>query len=174
MIPILEYGKIPNSEIFAREIPQTNVEGAVSEIIRNVRSNGDAALYDYTARFDKAELSSLAVTDAEIQEAFEAVEPEFLDILRSAAKNIRAFHAKQLRNSWFESREEGIILGQKITPLAAVGVYVPGGKASYPSSVLMNMIPAQVAGVKRIVMTTPAGKDGSVSPITLVAANEGI
>ena len=132
MIPILEYGKIPNSEIFAREIPQTNVEGAVSEIIRNVRSNGDAALYDYTARFDKAELSSLAVTDAEIQEAFEAVEPEFLDILRSAAKNIRAFHEKQVRNNFVMTEQNGVILGQKVTPIEKVGIYVPGGTAAYP------------------------------------------
>ncbi len=170
MIPILEYGKIPNSEIFAREIPQANVSDKVTEIIRTVRETGDRALYDYTQRFDGAELAQLAVTEAEIQEAFQAVEPEFLDILRNAAKNIRTFHEKQVRSSFVVMEQEGVILGQKVTPIEKVGIYVPGGTAAYPSTVLMDSIPAKIAGCQQIVMVTPPQKDGKIAPAILAAA----
>lgn len=152
----------------------TEYEQKVKEILDNVKQNKDKAVFEYTLRFDGISLdaSTIRVTEEEIKAAYEKVDEELLRVIRKAIVNIKEYHSRQLRNSWFESREEGIILGQKITPLAAVGVYVPGGKASYPSSVLMNMLPAQVAGVKRIVMTTPVGKDGCVSPVTLVAANE--
>lgn len=170
MIPILEYGKIPNSEIFAREIPQANVEGAVAQIISTVRSQGDRALFDYTKRFDKAELSTLAVSEEEIQEAFQTVEPEFLEILEKAAKNIRTFHEKQVRNNFVITGENGVILGQKVTPIEKVGIYVPGGTAALSSTVLMDSIPAKIAGCDQIVMVTPPGKDGKIDPSILAAA----
>ena len=144
MIRILEYGKLPNSEIFARVIPQTNVEDIVTDIIKTVRTEGDAALLNYTRKFDGAELDSLLVTEAEIEEAFQAVEPEFVEILENAAKNIRAFHQKQVRNSFVMTEQEGVILGQKVTPIEKVGLYVPGGTAAYPSTVLMDSIPAKI------------------------------
>ena len=144
----------------------------VSDIIDDVRSRRDEALFDYTARFDGIQLTkeTVRVTKEEIQEAYARLEPGFLEVLDRAAGNIRTFHEKQKRNSWFDTRPDGSILGQRITPLATVGVYVPGGKAAYPSSVLMNVIPAKVAGVDRIVMTTPPGKDGRVYEGTLAAA----
>lgn len=149
-------------------------EGRVNAIIENVRSNGDAAIFEYTKKFDGADINeeNILVTEEEIAEAYEQVDPKLLDVIRKALVNIRDYHAKQRQFSWFDSEENGIILGQKVTPLANVGVYVPGGKAVYPSSVLMNVLPAKVAGVKNIVMTTPPGADGKVYPSTLVAAKE--
>lgn len=146
----------------------------VNDIIDNVRTNGDAAIFDYTKRFDGAEISAsnIRVTKEEIEEAYTLVDPELIDVIRKALVNIREYHEKQRQYSWFDSKPNGTMLGQKVTPLATTGVYVPGGKAVYPSSVLMNVIPAKVAGVKKIVMVTPPGKDGKVNPNTLVAANE--
>lgn len=149
-------------------------EGRVSEIIENVRANRDAAVFEYTKKFDGADINAgnILVTEEEIKEAYEQVDPKLLDVIRKALVNIREYHAKQRQFSWFDSEDTGIILGQKVTPLEKVGVYVPGGKAAYPSSVLMNVMPAKVAGVGRIVLTTPPGKDGKVYPSTLVAAKE--
>ena len=146
----------------------------VNDIINNVRSNGDAAIFDYTKRFDGADInaSNIRVTKEEIEEAYTLVDPELIDVIRKALVNIREYHEKQRQYSWFDSKPYGTMLGQIVTPLATTGVYVPGGKAVYPSSVLMNVIPAKVAGVEKIVMVTPPGKDGKVNPNTLVAANE--
>lgn len=149
-------------------------EASVQEIIETVRANRDAALFDYTARFDGATIhkDNILVTEEEIKEAYDAVDPKLLEVIRKSLVNIRTYHEKQRQNSWFDSQDKGIILGQKVTALARVGVYVPGGKAVYPSSVLMNIVPAKVAGVDEIIMTTPPGKDGKVNPSTLVAARE--
>lgn len=149
-------------------------EGRVNEIIENVRANRDVAIFDYTKRFDGAGINAenILVTEDEIKEAYEKVDEKLLTVIRKALVNIRKYHEKQRQYSWFDSEESGIILGQKVTALEKVGVYVPGGKAVYPSSVLMNIVPAKVAGVKTIVMTTPPGKDGKVNPATLVAAKE--
>ena len=149
-------------------------EGRVNEIIENVRANRDAAIFDYTKRFDGADINAenILVTEDEMKEAYEKVDEKLLTVIRKALVNIRKYHEKQRQYSWFDSEESGIILGQKVTALEKVGVYVPGGKAVYPSSVLMNIVPAKVAGVKTIVMTTPPGKDGKVNPATLVAAKE--
>lgn len=149
-------------------------EAAVADILANVKEKGDDAVFAYTRQFDKVEINeqTLLVTEEEIQEAYERVEPVLLEVIRKAMINIRSFHEKQRQNSWFHSTEKGTLLGQKITPLHTVGVYVPGGKAVYPSSVLMNVLPARVAGVDRIIMTTPPGRDGRVYPTTLVAAKE--
>ena len=146
----------------------------VDVIIKNVRDNGDKAVFDYTAQFDKAEINAdnILVTEEEIKEAYEEVDDELIKVIRKAIKNIRDFHEKQIQKSWFETREDGVMLGQKVTPMETCGVYVPGGKAVYPSSVLMNIVPAHVAGVKNIIMTTPPGKDGKVCASTLVAAKE--
>ena len=148
-------------------------EGTVAEIVENVREKGDEALFSYTQKFDHIELTAenIRVTDEEIEEAYRLVDPALLDVIRKALVNIRSFHEKQRKYSWFDTREDGVLLGQKVSPLQTVGVYVPGGKAVYPSSVLMNIVPAKVAGVSRIVMTTPC-RDGRVSPTTLVAAHE--
>lgn len=149
-------------------------EKSVREIVENVRESGDKALFDYTERFDHVNLSpdSVVVSDAEIGEAYNEVSKDLLEVIRKALVNIRTYHEKQKRTSWFDSQENGILLGQKIAPLSRVGVYVPGGKAVYPSSVLMNIVPAKAAGVKEVVMVTPPGRDGKVSPNTLVAAHE--
>jgi len=146
----------------------------VADILKEVRNSKDQALFDYTRRFDKADLTkeTIQVTEAEIEEAYDKVDPSVIDVIRKAIKNIESYHSKQKQYSWFDTTENGTILGQKVTPIAAVGVYVPGGKAAYPSSVLMNVIPAKVAGVSRIAMTTPPDKDGKVYPGTLVAAKE--
>jgi histidinol dehydrogenase len=146
--------------------------GVVQRIIADVRERGDEALLDYTNRFDKVLLDSLVVTEEEIEEAYQQVDSGFVSIVKEAAENIRIFHEKQLRPSWMTTEENGTILGQKITPLDSVGVYVPGGTAAYPSSVLMNVVPAKVAGVKRIVMVSPPGKDGRLPAAVLVAAKE--
>ena len=149
-------------------------ESRVNDIIQNVREKRDEAVFEYTLKFDGATIDqdNICVTEEEIKEAYEQVDPKLLDVIRKALVNIRDYHAKQKQYSWFDSDESGIILGQKVTPLKTVGVYVPGGKAVYPSSVLMNVIPAKVAGVSNIIMTTPCGKDGKVYPSTLVAAKE--
>lgn len=145
----------------------------VNDILNDVRENGDEALFAYTRKYDKAEITkeTIRVTEEEIKEAYSLVEDSLVEVMKKSIVNIRDFHEKQLRNTWMDTRENGVIVGQRITPLASVGVYVPGGKAAYPSSVLMNIIPAKVAGVSRIVMTTPPGADGRVNPATLVAAN---
>lgn len=170
MIKIMKYGEVPNSEIFARSVPKTDVAGTVAEIIKNVRENGDEALFEYCEKFDKAQLSSLAVTKEEIDEALSLVEPEFLEILEKAAKNIRKFHSRQVRNSFIINDENGIVIGQKIIPVDRAGLYVPGGTAAYPSTVLMDAIPAKIAGCREVVMVTPPTKDGKVNPVILAAA----
>lgn len=171
MIPILKVGQVPNSEIFARVTPEADVAAIVADIIADVKENGDTAVKAYCAQFDKAELTSLEVTPEEIQEAISQVEPEFLDILREAAENIRSFHSRQVRNSFVIADKPGIVLGQKITPIEKVGVYVPGGTAAYPSTVLMDTIPAKIAGCPQLVMVTPPGRDGKVNPAILAAAD---
>lgn len=171
MIPILKVGQVPNSEIFARVTPAVDVAAIVADIIADVKANGDRAVKAYCAKFDKAELTSLEVTPEEIQAAVSQVEPEFLDILREAAENIRAFHSRQVRNSFVIADKPGIVLGQKITPIEKVGVYVPGGTAAYPSTVLMDTIPAKIAGCPQLVMVTPPGRDGKVNPAILAAAS---
>ncbi|MEE0059145.1 MAG: histidinol dehydrogenase [[Bacteroides] pectinophilus] len=149
-------------------------ESAVNEILENVKKNKDAAIFDYTKRFDGADINAdnIVVTKEEIEEAYTLVDEKLVEVIRKALVNIRDYHQKQKQYSWFDSKPDGTILGQKVTALSRVGVYVPGGKAVYPSSVLMNIIPAKVAGVEQIVMTTPPAKDGKVYPATLVAANE--
>ena len=149
-------------------------EATVNEILENVKKNKDKALFEYTKKFDGVDITTktFRVTEEEIKEAYTKVDEHLIEVIRKAIVNIKAYHEKQVRYSWFDSKPDGTLLGQKITALERVGVYVPGGKAVYPSSVLMNIIPAKVAGVDRIVMTTPPGKDGKVYPITLVAANE--
>lgn len=149
-------------------------EQRVSEIVEDVRRRKDAALFEYTAKFDKAQInaSNIRVTEEELKEAYDQVDPELIRIMRRSLENIRSYHEKQKRCSWFDSKTDGTLLGQKITPLAKVGVYVPGGKAVYPSSVLMNIVPAKVAGVEKIIMTTPCNAEGKVNPTTLVAAHE--
>ena len=151
----------------------TEYENIVNDIIDNVRKNGDKAVFEYTLKFDKSELnaSNIRVTEDEIKEAHKELDPKFVEVMKKSAENIRVFHEKQKRNSWIDTREDGSILGQRILPIEISGVYVPGGKAAYPSSVLMNVVPAKVAGVERIVMCTPPGKDGKVNPGTLVAAD---
>ncbi len=148
-------------------------EDKVREIVENVKNRRDEALLEYTKKFDGVDLAAaqLRVTEEEIAEALSLVEPSLLSVMEKSMKNIREYHEKQKQYSWFDSQPNGTILGQKVTPLASVGVYVPGGKAAYPSSVLMNIIPAKVAGVERIVMVTPPGKDGKVNPVTLAAAH---
>ena len=149
-------------------------ESAVNEILENVKKNKDAAIFDYTKRFDGADINAdnIVVTKEEIEEAYTLVDEKLVEVIRKALVNIRDYHQKQKQYSWFDSKPDGTMLGQKVTALSRVGVYVPGGKAVYPSSVLMNIIPAKVAGVEQIVMTTPPAKDGKVYPATLVAANE--
>ena len=148
-------------------------EAVVNEIIQAVREKKDESVLEYTAKFDKWDCNSanLRVTEEEIKEAYAQIDEEFIACMKKSAANITAFHAKQLHNSWFDPKPDGTILGMKILPIEKAGVYVPGGKAAYPSSVLMNVLPAKVAGVKKIVMTTPAGPDGKVNPGTLVAAD---
>lgn len=170
MISILRYGEVEKSEIFARVTPTVDVCAIVSDIIQNVRQNGDAALYAYCEKFDKAKLQSLLVSPEEIEEAISQVEPKFLEILENAAANIRKFHEKQVRNSFVINNERGIVTGQKVIPVDRAGLYVPGGTAAYPSTVLMDSIPAKIAGVKEIVMVTPPNSEGKVNPVILAAA----
>lgn len=149
-------------------------EGSVAEIVANVRKNKDEAIFEYSKKFDGADINAdnILVTEGEIKEAYEKVDETLLNVMREALVNIRSYHEKQKQNSWIATEDNGAILGQKVTPLQRVGVYVPGGKAVYPSSVLMNIVPAKVAGVDEIIMTTPPGRDGKVNPSTLVAAKE--
>ena len=169
MIKIYRYGEVSNDEIFARPDMKTGVEDVVADIIATVREKGDAALYDYARQFDKAELSALEVSEAEIEAAF-AVVGDFRRVLERAAANIRKFHEKQVRNSFLINDEDGIVMGQKIIPVDKAGLYVPGGTAAYPSTVLMDAIPAKIAGVGELVITTPPGPDGAVNPYVLAAA----
>ena len=172
MIKILKYGEVKNAELFARVEPTVRVEDVVSDIIRNVRERGDAALYEYAERFDRAKLSSLAVTEQEMDEAVASVDPKFIEILEKAAKNIRKFHEKQVRQSFIINDDEtpGVVMGQKVIPVDRAGLYVPGGTAAYPSTVLMDAIPAKIAGVREVVMVTPPNKEGKVNPVILAAA----
>ena len=169
MIKIMKYGDVPAEEIFARGTAATDVSGIVSDIIEDVKKRGDEALLYYCEKFDKAKLSSLEVTAEEIEEAFSLVEPEFIEILKNAAENIREFHKAQVSNSFIISGD-GYITGQKITPIEKVGLYVPGGTAAYPSTVLMDSIPAKIAGCKEICITTPPSANGKVNPAILAAA----
>ena len=170
MIRIYEYGEVANEEIFARPNADIDVSGTVSEIIENVKANGDKALFGYCEKFDKVTLDSLEVTAEEIDEAFASVDEKFLDVMKRAKENIYAFHKRQVRNSFVIEDRDGIVLGQKVMPIERVGLYVPGGTAAYPSSVLMNSVPAKIAGCEMIVMVTPPGKDGKVNPVILAAA----
>ena len=171
MIKIYRYGEIGKEEIFARVSPMADVEDAVAEIIANVRKRGDEALYGYSLKFDKAELSSLEVTEEEMKEALETVDPSFLEILKKAEANIRAFHEKQKRTGFIVNEQDGIVLGQKVIPIEKAGIYVPGGTAAYPSTVLMDAVPAKIAGCQEIIMVTPPMKDGKVNPDILAAAS---
>ena len=170
MIQIYNYGQVDRQQIFARVIPEIDVEAVVSQIISDVRKNKDQAVKEYCRRFDRVDLQSLEVTKEEIAEAKSLVTPEFLEILNKAAANIREYHEKQVCTG-FEMEKDGIVLGQKVTPIENVGIYVPGGTAAYPSTVLMDSIPAKIAGCKQIVMVTPPGKDGKVNPAILAAAD---
>ena len=170
MIKILKYGEVSNDDIFARAVPSVNVAGIVAEIIENVRANGDKALLEYTEKFDKAKLTSLLVTKEELAQALDAVEPEFLEILEKAAANIRKFHQRQVRSSFVLNDTPGVVIGQKIIPVDRAGLYVPGGTAAYPSTVLMDSIPAKIAGCREVVMVTPPNREGKVNPVILAAA----
>ena len=170
MIRILNYKDMNNEDIFSRVESKSQVEDIVSGIIANVRSNGDKALYEYCEKFDKVKLESLMVTDEEIEEAWALADEKFIDIIKKASENIYAFHSRQVRNSFLINEKDGVIIGQKVIPIEKVGLYVPGGTAAYPSSVLMNCIPAKIAGCKEIVMVTPPSKNGKVNPVILVAA----
>ncbi|MBQ5798313.1 MAG: histidinol dehydrogenase, partial [Clostridia bacterium] len=170
MIKIMKYGEISADEIFARSESTADVSGIVTDIIENVKKNGDKALFEYCKKFDNALLSTLEVSEEEINDAFLAVEPKFIKILKEAAENIKAFHQKQVRNSFIISEKDGVITGQKVTPIEKVGLYVPGGTAAYPSTVLMDSIPAKIAGCKEICIVTPPSFDGKVNPVILAAA----
>ena len=171
MIRILNYAEVSASEVFARVEPKMDVSAIVSDILSAVKRDGDAALFAFTEKFDKAVLKTLVVSKEEIDEALSLVEPRFLDILHRAAANIRAFHEKQVRTSFIINTEPGVVIGQKIIPVDKAGLYVPGGTAAYPSTVLMDAIPAKIAGVREVVMVTPPGKDGKVNPAILAAAS---
>ena len=170
MIKILKYGEVASSEIFARDNSASNVEEIVTDIISNVVGRGDAAVLEYCEKFDKAKLQSLEVTAEEIEEAFSLVDDEFISIIKEAAENIREFHKRQVRNSFVISEKDGVVIGQKVIPIEKVGLYVPGGTAAYPSTVLMDSIPAKLAGCKEIVMVTPPTATGKVNPVILAAA----
>lgn len=169
MIRILAFGTVPNEEIFSRMEPAADVSAVVGEIIADVRARGDGALLEYCRKFDRAELKSLEVSPCELDAAVDSVGPELMRVLEQAAGNIRDFHRRQIRQSFVIAEQEGVVLGQRVLPLARVGLYVPGGTASYPSSVLMNCIPAKLAGVPEIIMTTPA-TGGQLNPAILAAA----
>lgn len=170
MIKILKYGEVKSEEIFARSAPKINVEEIVSDIIENVKRDGDKALFAYCEKFDGAKLTSLAVTKEEIDEAMASVEPEFIEVLKKAAANITKFHEKQKRNSFIINDEPGIVIGQKVIAVDRAGLYVPGGTAAYPSTVLMDAIPAKIAGVREVVMVTPPNREGKINPVILAAA----
>ena len=170
MIKIMKYGEVDNKDIFARGTSATNVEDIVAGIIENVKADGDKALFEYCEKFDKAKLSTLEVSAEEIEEAFNSVEPKFVEIIRKAAENVREFHSRQVRNSFILNEKDGVVIGQKVLPIEKVGLYVPGGTAAYPSTVLMDSIPAKIAGCREIVMVTPPNAEGKVNPVILAAA----
>ena len=170
MIKTYKYGEVAESEIFSRVVPEVDVAAIVADIIANVRSNGDGAVLAYCEKFDRAKLDSLEVTAEEIDEAYESVEDEFKEIMKKAAQNIYAFHSKQVRESFVMDGGDGVVMGQKVMPIERVGLYVPGGTAAYPSSVLMNCIPAKIAGCSGIVMVTPPSANGKINPAILAAA----
>ena len=171
MIKLYNFDELRPEEILNRDIrAEKNVEDVVDGIIADVRARGDGALKDYALKFDGAAIENLQVTQEEIDEAFANMDPYFLETLREAAANIEAFHRQQVHKNFVMNDKPGVVLGQKYTPIEKAGVYVPGGTAAYPSTVLMDVIPAKVAGVAEIVMTTPAGKDGNVNPVILAAA----
>ena len=170
MIKIFEVGKIKEEEIFARNEPVAEVGGIVSEIINNVKANGDKALSEYLEKFDKVKLTDFKVSEEEITSALNKVELEFLEILKEAESNIRAFHEKQVRQGFMMTAKNGVILGQRVVPIEKVGIYVPGGTAAYPSTVLMDAVPAKIAGVSEIIMVTPPNKTGEINPYILAAA----
>ncbi|MBQ1216813.1 MAG: histidinol dehydrogenase [Clostridia bacterium] len=170
MIRILTYGEVEAAEIFARVVPEIDVEATVADIIATVRKEGDKALLAYCEKFDGAVLSDLQVSQEEIDEAVAQVEPRFLEILEKAAENIRTFHQKQVRNSFIINNTDGVVIGQKIIPVDRAGLYVPGGTAAYPSTVLMDAIPAKIAGCREVVITTPPNREGKVNPVILAAA----
>ncbi len=170
MIKILRYKEVDNKDIFSRVVPKVNVEEIVADIIYDVRKNGDKALLKYCEKFDKAKLDSLQVTEKEIKEAISEIEPEFLEILKKAKNNIEKFHERQVRNSFIINDEPGIVMGQKIIPVDKAGLYVPGGTAAYPSTVLMDAVPAKIAGCTEVVMVTPPNSEGKVNPVILAAA----
>ena len=170
MIRIMEYNRLSPEEIFSRQVQSPDISATVAEILATVAREGDKALFAYTKKFDKADLSSLEVTENELAEAVNSVDPAFLAILEEAAENIRRFHRAQVRTGFIQSEENGIVMGQKVTPIENVGIYVPGGRAAYPSTVLMDTIPAKIAGCDQILMVTPPGPDGKVNPVILAAA----
>lgn len=170
MIKIMKYGEVANEDIFARSQPTANVSGVVAEIIETVRRDGDSALFEYTHKFDRADLKCLQVSPDEIDEALKVVDPKLIEVIKKAAINIHRFHEKQVRTGFIMNEVGGVVTGQKVVPLEKVGVYVPGGTAAYPSTVLMDTIPAKIAGCGEIVMTTPPGADGKVNPAILAAA----
>ncbi len=170
MIQILTYGEVKNSEIFARSEAKMDVETIVSDIIRTVRAEGDAALLRYCEKFDRAKMDTLVVSEQEIEQAVASVDPKFIEILEKAARNIRKFHEKQVRNSFIINDEEGVLMGQKVIPVDRAGLYVPGGTAAYPSTVLMDAIPAKIAGCREVVMVTPPNAQGKINPVILAAA----
>ncbi len=170
MIKIYKYGEVPNKEIFFRDNIASNVEGIVADIIANVINNGDKALFEYCLKFDKVELKSLETSKEEIDEAVASMEPEFIKVLEEAADNIRIFHEKQLRTNFVINEKNGVVMGQKVTPIEKIGMYVPGGTAAYPSTVLMDSIPAKIAGCNELIMVTPPNKEGKVNPAILAAA----
>ena len=170
MIRIYQYGQVADEDIFARAVPAVNVEAIVAQIIADVKANGDEALLRYCQKFDRASLTTLQVSQQEMEEAAAQVDPQLIAIMEKAAANIRAFHEKQVRNSFVMHREKGVILGQKIIPVDRAGLYVPGGTAAYPSTVLMDAIPAKIAGCKEVVMVTPPNAQGKVNPVILAAA----
>ena len=169
MIKILDYSKTSNDEIFARGISATGVEDIVSGIIEDVKINKDKALYKYCEKFDNTITDNLEVSEAELEEAFNSVDEHFIEVIKKAKENIFDYHKHQVKNSFIIAEKNGVVLGQKVTPLQRAGIYVPGGTAAYPSTVLMNIVPAKIAGVKEIIMTSPA-KDGKINPVILAAA----
>ena len=170
MIKILKYGEVKNEEIFSRCEGLSKVDDIVTDIINNVKANGDKALFEYEEKFDKVSLTSLEVTKEEIEEALTLVDAKFIDVLKLAKKNISEYHINQLRKGFEIKKDNGVVMGQKITPVAKAGLYVPGGKAAYPSTVLMDSIPAKIAGVKQVVIVTPPNKEGKINPVILAAA----
>ncbi len=170
MIKIYEYGSVKNEEIFSRVDVKTGVEDVVADIIYNVRKNGDKALFEYEERFDKAKLSSLLVSETEIDEAFSLVDKRLIEVIKKAAENIRSFHEKQVRTNFMINDRPGVVMGQKVLSIERVGLYVPGGTAAYPSTVLMDSIPAKIAGCNEIAMVTPPNSNGKINPVILAAA----